>query len=78
MINIVEDQGKTKPFHLLTAAEKTALRIAQNRAIEEKIKEVRVEPKAKKPPASSTGDFVRATPEERAANMPRLIRKVQS
>ena len=74
----VEDQGKSKPFHLLTPAEKTALRIAQNRAIDEKIKETKTEPKAKKPPVSSTSDFVRATPEERAANMPRLIRKVQS
>ncbi|HLH05451.1 MAG TPA: hypothetical protein VKX25_21965 [Bryobacteraceae bacterium] len=54
------------------------MRIAQNRAIEEKIKDAKVEPKAKKPPARSTSDFVRATPEERAANMPRLIRKVQS
>jgi hypothetical protein len=78
MINRVEDQGKPKPFHLLTPAEKTALRIAQNRAIEEKIKETKTEPKAKKPPASSTADFVRATPEERATSMPRLIRKVQS
>lgn len=78
MMNKVEDKGKTKPFHLLTPAEKTALRIAQNRAIEEKIKEAKVEPKAKKPPASSTAEFVRATPEERAVNMPQLIRKVQS
>ena len=78
MINRVEDHEKAKPFHLLTAAEKTALRIAQNRAIDEKIKEAKIEPKAKKPPASSSTDFVRATPEERAANMPRLIRKVQS
>ena len=78
MMNRVEDKAKSKPFHLLTPAEKTALRIAQNRAIEERIKEAKTEPKAKKPPASSTTDFVRATPEERAANLPRLIRKVQS
>ncbi|HEY7212362.1 MAG TPA: hypothetical protein VH477_18955 [Bryobacteraceae bacterium] len=71
-------ENKSKPFHLMTPAEKTALRIAQNRAIEEKVKEMKTEPKAKKPPASSNGDYVRATPEERASNMPRLIRKVQS
>jgi hypothetical protein len=76
MIERVEN--KSKPFHLMTPAEKTALRIAQNRAIEEKVKEMKTEPKAKKPPASSNGDYVRATPEERASNMPRLIRKVQS
>jgi hypothetical protein len=40
----------------LTPAEKTALRIAQNRAIEEKIKETKIEPKAKKPPARSTSE----------------------
>jgi hypothetical protein len=74
----VEQKGKAKPYHLLTPAERTALRIAQNRAIDEKIKETKTEPKAKKPPARSTTDFVRATPEERAANMPQLIRKVQS
>jgi hypothetical protein len=44
----------------MTPAERTAARIAQNRAIEEKIAET----KLRKPPAKSTGDFVRATPEE--------------
>jgi len=71
-------QDKQKPFHLMTPAERTAARIAQNRAIEEKIKETKTEVKLKKPPASSTADYVRATPEERANNMPSLIRKVQS
>jgi hypothetical protein len=51
-----------KPFHLLTPAERTALRIAQNRAIAEKVDES----KDKKPPARSTGDYARVTPEERA------------
>jgi hypothetical protein len=63
-----------KPFHLLTPAERTALRIAQNRAIEEKIKENQ----ALKPPAKSTGDYVRATPEERAKLRGSLVRKVSS
>jgi len=62
----------------MTPAEKTAARIAQNRAIEERIKEHKVEIKAKKPPASSTGDFVRATPEERAELRGHLVRKVKS
>jgi len=71
-------QENNKPFHLLTPAEKTAARIAQNRAIDERIKETKVPVKAKKPPASSSTDYVRATPEERGANLPSLIRKVQS
>jgi hypothetical protein len=71
-------QDKQKPFHLLTPAERTALRIAQNRAIEERIKEARPEVKEKKPPARSNTDYVRATPEERAASLPSLIRKVSS
>lgn len=61
-----------KPFHLLTPAEKTALRIAQNRAISEKIDER----KDKKPPARSTGDYLRATPEERSKTGS-LIRKMK-
>ncbi len=62
-----------KPFHLLTPAEKTALRIAQNRAIAERIAEKKGETKNAKPPASSNGDFTRATPDERS----NVIRKVQ-
>ncbi len=76
MIEIVSEH--IKPFHLMTPAERTAARIAQNRAIEERIKESKTEPKLKKPPASSTSDYVRATPEERAAHRGSLIRKVQS
>jgi hypothetical protein len=71
-------QQKTKPFHLMTPDERTAARIAQNRAIDERIKEHKVEVKNKKPPASSSTDFVRATPEERAALRGSLVRKVQS
>jgi hypothetical protein len=63
----------TKPFHLLTPAERTAARIAQNRAIEEKIGET----KDRKPPARSTGNYTRATPEERG-KLGSMIRKVQS
>ena len=66
----------TKPFHLMTPSERTAARIAQNRAIEERIGE-RVVEKNKKPPAKSTGDFVRATPEERADQRGHLVRKVR-
>jgi hypothetical protein len=58
----------------MTPAERTALRIAQNRAIDEKVAET----KQRKPPAKSTGDFVRATPEERATLRGGLVRKVQS
>jgi hypothetical protein len=58
----------------MTPAERTAARIAQNRAIEEKITET----KQRKPPAKSTGDFVRSTPEERASARGALVRKVQS
>lgn len=68
----------TKPFHLLTPAERTAARIAQNRAIDEKIKDIKPEVKAKKPPAGSSADYLRATPDERAAHRGHLIRKVQS
>jgi hypothetical protein len=78
MIEVVAE--KQKPFHLMTPAEKTAMRIAQNRAIEERIREqqAQIPVKAKKPPASSTTDYMRATPEERAAMRGSLVRKVQS
>jgi hypothetical protein len=62
-----------KPFHLMTPAERTAARIAQNRAIAEKIGDV----KNPQPPARSTGDYIRATPEERG-KLGSMIRKVQS
>ncbi len=65
-----------KPFHMLTPAERTALRIAQNRAIDEKIKETKTQ--VSRPPAHSSGDFTRATPEERAKVRGSLVRKVSS
>jgi hypothetical protein len=66
----------TKPFHLLTPAERTALRIAQNRAISEK---VAISTPPQKPPARSTSDFIRATPEEHAklGKLGGVVRKVQ-
>ncbi len=57
----------TKPFHLLTPQEKTVLRIAQNRAMDEK--------KVPVPPAKSSTDFTRATPEDHVG---RVIRKVKA
>jgi hypothetical protein len=62
-----------KPFHLMTPAERTAARIAQNRAIAERVGEN----KSPKPPARSTGDYIRATPEERG-KLGSMIRKVPS
>jgi hypothetical protein len=62
-----------KPFHLMTPAERTARRIAQNRVIAEKVAEV----KSRKPPAKLTAAYVRATPEEHA-KLGGVIRKVQS
>ncbi len=64
-----------KPFHLLTPAERTALRIAQNRAISEKISDSKG--KTQQPPKQSTSDYVRSTPEEQAKRGT-MIRKVQS
>ncbi len=66
------DKPLNKPFHLLSPAERTALRIAQNRAIDEKVAEV----KTQKPPSKSTAGYVRATPEEHA-KLGGVIRKVQ-
>jgi hypothetical protein len=64
-----------KPFHLMTPAERTAARIAQNRAISEKIEANKG--KAQPPPTRSTSDYVRATPEDRG-KLGTMIRKVQS
>jgi hypothetical protein len=61
----------TKPFHLLTPDEKTVLRIAQNRAIAEKVGE-----KAHAvPPSKSSKEYVRSTPED---HMVSVIRKVKA
>jgi hypothetical protein len=62
----------SKPFHLMTPAERTAARIAQNRAISDKVGEG----KSPKPPTGSSREFIRGTPEERA-KFGSVIRKVQ-
>ena len=65
----------SKPYHLMTPAERTAARIAANRAIAEKIDSE----KTKKPPTTASAtDFTRATPEERAAKRAGVIRKIDS
>jgi hypothetical protein len=61
-----------KPFHLMTPQERTELRIAQNRAINQKI----AESQKKTSPAASSGAGVRMTPEERS-QLGGVIRKVQ-
>lgn len=82
---MTEETTPNKPFHLLSPKEKTALRIAQNRAITERIAlsgagTTTGRTKAQRQPAkASTTDFIRATPEERAAlKVGSVIRKVQS
>jgi len=67
-----EDVAMNKPFHLMTPAERTAARIAQNRAISEKIAQSKSQP----PPVQSNDEYSRATPEERA-KLGGVIRKVQ-
>ena len=61
----------TKPFHLLTPQEKTVLRIAQNRAINERISERT----NAAPPSKSSTEYVRATPGDHVGG---LIRKVKA
>lgn len=68
-----EGVAMNKPFHLMTPAERTAARIAQNRAISERI----AEGKSERPPTDSTGDYIRTTPAERAKLRGGVIRKVQ-
>jgi len=63
----------SKPYHLMTPAERTAARIAQNRAIAEKVGEG----PNPKPPKSSSGEFTRGTPEDHA-KLGGVIRKVQN
>jgi hypothetical protein len=62
----------SKPFHLMTPAERTAARIAQNRAISEKFGEGA----SPNPPIGSSHEFIRGTPEERA-KFGSVIRRVQ-
>jgi hypothetical protein len=81
---MTDQTTSSKPFHLLTPKEKTTLRIAQNRAINERIAvsgAATVVARAKTPRATAkaNSDFIRATPEERAAlKIGSVIRKVQS
>jgi hypothetical protein len=64
--------GMAKPYHLMTPAERTAARIAQNRAMSEKT----ADGKDQRPPVRSTDDYSRATPAERA-KLGSVIRKLQ-
>jgi hypothetical protein len=63
-----------KPYHLMTPAERTAWRIARNRAIAGKIADARTQPP---PTGSSVLGGTRATPEDRAA-LGSVIRKLRS
>jgi len=73
----------TKPFHLLTPAERTALRIAQNRASSEKIALEQIahgnlpQKKGQRTVAAPSVGGTRATPEDRG-KMGSLIRKVKA
>jgi hypothetical protein len=69
---MVEGVSMSKPYHLMTPAERTTARIAQNRAIEEKVGVS----EGQRIPAKSTGEYLRGTPEERA-KLGSVIRKVQ-
>ncbi len=62
-----------KPYHLMTPAERTAARIAQNRASAEKA----AASKSQQPPVASTSESLRLTPEERA-KLGSVIRKIPS
>jgi hypothetical protein len=67
-----------KPFHLMTPAERTAARIAQNRAISEKIAGRKIAgSKTQLPPVQPSAEYIRATPEEHA-ELGSVIRKVRS
>jgi len=61
-----------KPYHLMTPAERTTARIAQNRAIDEKVSVT----EGKRIPARSTNEYVRGTPEDRA-KLGGVIRKMK-
>ena len=61
-----------KPYHLMTPAERTTARIAQNRAIEEKV----AVSEGQRIPSKSTTDYSRGTPGEHA-KLGSVIRKVR-
>lgn len=62
-----------KPYHLMTPAERTAARIAQNRASAEKT----AESKNHRSSVGSSSESLRLTPEERA-KLGSVIRKIPS
>lgn len=64
--------ASTKPYHLMTPAERTTARIRQNREIDEKVAVT----EGQRIPAASTRDYVRGTPNERA-KVGGVIRKVR-
>ena len=66
------EDSTTKPYHLMTPAERTSARIRQNREIDEKVAAT----DGRRIPAASTKDYVRGTPSERA-KVGGVIRKVR-
>lgn len=68
-----------KPYSEMTPAERTTARIAQNRAISEKIAASGkiAASKDQRPPLGPTAEYTRVTPDERA-KLGSVIRKVQS
>ncbi len=67
------DASTSKPYHLMTPAERTTARIRQNREIDEKVAVT----EGQRIPAASTSGYVRGTPSERA-KVGGVIRKVRS
>jgi len=70
---MVKGARMNKPYHLMTPAERTAARIAQNREIDERAAVT----EGKRIPSKSTGDYTRGTPEDRG-KLGKLVRKVGS
>ena len=66
------DASTSKPYHLMTPAERTTARIRQNREIDEQVAVTG----GQRIPAASTKDYVRGTPSERA-KVGGVIRKVR-
>jgi hypothetical protein len=66
------DASTTKPYHLMTPAERTSARIRQNREIDDKVAVT----EGQQIPAASTKEYVSGTPNERA-KVGGVIRKVR-
>lgn len=66
------DDSISKPYHLMTPAERITARIRQNREIDEKV----AVNDGQRIPAVSTKEYVRGTPNERA-KVGGVIRKVR-